>query len=150
MNSEYLIDQAKNLLPRNLGDIVRKNRELLRLEYANSYDIERLNKNIESKTYKGILVDAFLYKRVTPLTPLEPICAVGYLLKDSERIPYHTSQLKSMDIVQNIIETTSGSFYKIESLNDTQRTDTSLLLHICHVSHRDGWGSHFATAEIYY
>lgn len=150
LNSEYLIHQAKNLLPRNLDDIVRKNRELLRLEYANSHDIARLNKVIVSKTYKGILIDAFLYKRLTSLSPLEPICAVGYMLIDSEKIPYHTSQLIGMDIDQKIIETTSGSIYKIESFSDTQRTDTNLLLHICHMSHRDGWGSHFGTAEIYY
>lgn len=150
MNSSNLFQQAKDLIPKSLDDIVRKNRHLLQLEYANSDDVLKLTKRIETSSLKGTLVDAFLYKRLTKLSEVEPICAVGYLITDSGKIAFHTSQVVGVDNDQKVIATALGSHYKIESLSDTQNTDSTLLLHLCHVAHRDGWGAHFGIPEIYY
>lgn len=150
MNSSNLIQQAKNLIPKNLDDVVRKNRHLLQLEYANQEDVSKLTKRIQTTSFKGTLVDAFLYKRLIKISEVEPIYAVGYLITDAGRIAFHTSQVVGVDNDQKIIATASGSYYKIDSFADTQQTDSTLLLHICHVSHRDGWGTHFGIPEIYY
>ncbi|MBF4989462.1 hypothetical protein [Methylophilus sp. 14] len=150
MNSSNLIQQVKDLIPKSLDDIVRKNRHLLQLEYANSEDVLKLTKRIQTTSFKGSLVDAFLYKRIIKISEVEPVCAVGYLITDLGKIAFHTSQVVGLDDEQKIILTNSGSHYKIESLSDTQNTDSTLLMHICHVAHRDGWGNHFGIPEIYY
>lgn len=150
MNSSNLIKQAKDLIPESLDDIVRKNRHLLQLKYANKEDVLKLTKRIQATSFKGTLVDAFLYKRLTKLSEVEPVCAVGYLITDSGKIAFHTSQVVGLDNYQKIIATASGSYYRIDSFADTGQTDSNLLLHICHVSHRDGWGTHFGVPEIYY
>ncbi len=150
MNSSNLIQQVKDLIPKSLDEIVRLNRDILRLEYANPEDVLKLTKRIQATSFKGTLVDAFLYKRLTKLSEVEPICAVGYLITDSGKVAFHTSRVVSLDDEQKIILTNSGSHYKIENLSDTKNTDSNLLLHICHVAHRDGWGAHFGIPEIYY
>lgn len=137
-------------MPKNLDDIVRKNRDQLSLQYANSADLSRLNEKILSKNYKGTLEDVFLYKRITPLSSIQPICAVGYLSNNSFKNPYHTSQVIALDLDQYVLGTASGSFYKVESFANSDKTNTDLLLHICHVAHHDGWGPHFGIAEINY
>ena len=150
MNSSNLIKQAKDLIPKSLDEIVRLNRDILRLEYANTEDVLKLTKRIQTTSLTGTLVDAFLYKRLIKTSPVEPICAVGYLISDSGKIAFHTSQVVGVANDQKIIATASGSHYKIDSFADTRQTDSTLLLHICHVSHRDGWGTHFGISEIYY
>lgn len=150
MNDSELAIGAQQLVPKSLDDIVRINRHLLQLKYANSEDVLKLTKRIQTTSFKGTLVDAFLYKRLIKISKVEPICAVGYLITDLGQIAFHTSQVVGLDDEQKIILTNSGSHYKIESLSDTQNTDSTLLMHICHVAHRDGWGTHFGIPEIYY
>ncbi|TXI45038.1 hypothetical protein [Methylophilus sp.] len=150
MNSSNLIQQAQDLIPESLDEIVRINRDLLKLEYANSEDLSRLATRIQNTNFKGTLVEAFLYKRLTKLSEVEPICAVGYLITESGKVAFHTSRVVGVDNDQKIIVTASGSHYMISSFADTRQTDSTLLLHICHVAHRDGWGTHFGIPEIYY
>jgi hypothetical protein len=150
MNSSNITQQAKDLIPKSLDEIVRINRDMLKLEYANSEDLLKLTTRIKTTSFKGTLIDAFLYKRLTNLSEVEPICAVGYLNTDSGKVAFHTSRVVGVDNDQKIIVTASGSHYMISSFADTRQTDSTLLLHICHVAHRDGWGTHFGIPEIYY
>lgn len=145
-----MFNAAEDLIPKNLDDLIRKNRELLRLEYVNFEDLYNLSHSINIDNPKGFLEEVFLYKRITKLSFLAPICVVGYLKTDSARCAYHTSEVKFIDINRNAFVTASGSQYLIESFADRDKIDTTLLFHICHISHRDGWGSHFDVPHIYY
>lgn len=142
--------KAQQLIPRSLDDIVRKNKELLRLEYVNFSDLRPRHTQIQISNLKGTFENAFCYKRITKLSPAEPICIVGYLKTESGKIAYHTSEVVSVDVNQMAISTASGSNYLIDNLIDSDQIDSTLLLHICHVSHRDGWGPFFGTSNIFY
>lgn len=143
-------NQAEELIPKSLDDIVRNNRDELRLALVEVDDIHSLSHQINTSTFNGTFVQLFLYKRVIKACVDQPICAVGYLKTEFEKVAYHTSRVKYLDIKQKIIHTSSGNNYYFEKFVLDNKPDTTLLMHICAVSHVDGWGPHFGVPNFFY
>jgi len=150
LSNSVLFNQTQKLIPKCLADIVRKNHHQLHLAFVQFDEVHSLSKPLSNSNIKGHFAEAFLYKRVISQTNDEPICAVGYLQTSSGKIAYHTSRVVGVDGDSRLILTSTGSHYIIEKFIDVNQIDTTLLLHICAVSHLDGWGSHFGVPHIFY
>lgn len=136
-------------IPKCLDDIIKKNHQELKLQYVQLNDLFHLNKSLPITNLKGVLEDAFLYKRIIQGYPIQHTFLVGFLKSGSGKIAYHTSPIKHVDIETSTVLTTSGSHYVIHPLH-SEEPNQELLLHICHMAHRDGWGEHFGVLEVFY
>lgn len=138
------------LIPNGLDDIVRKNRSELCLEYVNWADLEHIQAPIQITNLVGIIEDAFIYKRIINAQEivLEHLFLVGFLNSGSERNAYHTSILCNINSATNVVLTSAGSNYIVKNFTDAPHLN--LLLHICSIAHRDGWGSYFGVPFIFY
>lgn len=136
-------------IPRCLDDIIKKNKEELKLEYVQLDYLSHLNKSLPITNLKGILEDAFLYKRIIQGYPIQHTFLVGFLVSDSGKNAYHTSPIKQVDLATSTVLTNSGSHYIIQSMVSGDPAQ-ELLLHICQMAHRDGWGQHFGVLEVFY
>lgn len=138
-----------DLIPKSLDDVIRRNRDQLKLERVSLNDLVHLNSNLKFTCINGVIQDAFFYKRVISAHPIEHVFLVGFIQNDEGKNAYHTSPIKYFDKQNNAVLTASGSYYLIESyLIGEPKLD--FLLHICSVAHRDNWGAFFGVLEVFY
>lgn len=145
MSDDKLNEKLRSLLPFSLDEIITENRDMLQLVYATAEDLDKINSDIPVTNFKGNLTDAFIYKRTYPRLNKQFLCLVGF----NEGHVYHTSEVISFDVANNVALTRSGSHYVVENFK-TESPDLVLLLHICYMFHRDGCGNYFGVAEIFY
>lgn len=141
--------EIAKLLPKSLDDIVRKNRDQLRLEYLKLDDLSHINKPLTITNLLGTLEDSFLYTRIVKGQKQNHAFLVGYLRSGDEKIAYHTSPLKFIDFSCQAVLTASGSNYIIKNLIE-DNPGQNLLMHICAIAYRDGWGEHFDVPHFFY
>jgi len=139
----------QNQIPRCLDDIIKKNNKELKLEYVQLNDLSYMNKSLPITNLKGVLEDAFLYKRIIQGYSIQHTFLVGFLVSDSGKNAYHTSPIKHVDLETSTVLTNSGSHYIIQPMLSGE-PKLELLLHICYMAHVDGWGKHFGVMEVFY
>lgn len=143
------ITKLIELVPKSLDDIIRKNRNELKLEYVIPDELSTLNQPFKITNLKGTIEDAFLYKRIISGNEIEHIFLVGFMKLEDDRVAYHTSPLKLIDLENRAVLTNSGSHYMITNFSNHNPIQ-DLLIHICVVAHRDGWGEHFDVPHFFY
>lgn len=113
MSNDSIVS-LQTITPKSLDDIVRKNRDQLRLEYATNQDLAKIQRPIPARFYKGSLRGAFIYKRILPAMQVEAMYLVGFMETRRETITWHTSYLEGFDPDTCMVSTASGSLYLIE------------------------------------
>ncbi|TXI45766.1 hypothetical protein [Methylophilus sp.] len=146
MEKDNLNDTLEALLPKELDDIITQNRHFMQLEYASAEDLAKMHADIPITNLRGVLTQAFVYKRIVPSKNAEYFCLVGF---NSDLVAFHTSEVVAYDNVNNVALTASGSHYVVESF-ETGAPDFNLLLHICYIFHRDGIGNYLGVTSIFY
>jgi hypothetical protein len=146
MEKDNLNDSIDAVLPKELDDIITQNRDIMQLEYASAEDLAKMHQNIAVTNLRGVLTQAFIYKRIVPSENAEIFCLVGF---NTDKEAFHTSQLVAYDNVNNVALTASGSHYVVENFK-TGAPDLLLLRHICYIFHRDGIGNYLGVTSIFY
>lgn len=146
MEKDNLNDTLEALLPKELDDIITQNRHMMQLGYASAEDLAKMHADIPITNLRGVLTQAFVYKRIVPSKNAEIFCLVGF---NNDQEAFHTSQVVAYDNVNNVALTASGSHYVVESFK-TGAPDLLLLLHICYMFHRDGIGNYFGARPVFY
>lgn len=145
MEKDNLNDSIDAVLPKKLGEIITQNRDIMRLRYASAEDLANMHMDIPVTNLKGVLTQAFFYKRIVPSKNAVVICLVGF----NNNQAFHTSKVVAYDKVKKVALTASGSHYKVKSFK-RGAPDLLLLLHICFMFHRDGIGNYFGAMPVSY
>jgi hypothetical protein len=148
MADDNFKSQLAALFPDKLDDIIKSNRNELRLEYVQVSEITAFEKELPTSPIKAVLEDAFIYKRIITLSVKEPICLVGFS-RDEVNCPRHTSAIRAYDPAKNIFQTNTGSLYQVKNFVEGE-AHQNLLLHICASAWSEGWGEHFGVPNIFY
>lgn len=145
MEKDNLNDSIDAVLPKKLGEIITQNRDIMRLRYASAEDLANMHMDIPVTNLRGVLTQAFFYKRIVPSKNAVVICLVGF----NNNQAFHTSKVVAYDKVNKVALTASGSHYKVKSFK-RGAPDLLLLLHICFMFHRDGIGNYFGAMPVSY
>lgn len=146
MEKDNLNDSIDAVLPKELDDIITQNRDIMQLEYASAEDLTKMHTDIPVTNLRGVLNQAFIYKRIVPSKNAEIFCLVGF---NADQEAFHTSQVVAYDNVNNVALTASGSHYVVETFKNGA-PDLLLLRHICYIFHRDGIGNYLGVTSIFY
>lgn len=146
MSEDNFEEALNNLLPKNLDDIIRKNRHLVQLRFPTETDLKSLEKSLVITNLKGTFSEALLYCRVSPQLDAPILCLVGY---HEQGHVLHTSRIVGFDPETNAVLTGSGSNYLIRNFIEGE-PDLQLLSFICYILHREGLGNYFGVPAVYY
>lgn len=150
MSTDNINRSLEAILPACLDDIIKINRHQLKLERVFLDSLTHLSMSFPITNLQGVLEEVFLYKRILLEKNQEAIYLVGFKQCDVDHdVAWHTSSVKGIDFENNVVLTNSGSHYLIQSFAEGE-PHLNLLLMICHMAHRDGWGNQFGIAPIYY
>lgn len=72
-------------IPKTIDDIIRVNKDKLKLEYVQFGDLLHLNKPLPMTSFKGTMEDAFLYKRIESLVFTGKRSVKSQFIKRSDR-----------------------------------------------------------------
>lgn len=145
MDKDNLTNNINASIPKKLSDLITRNRDMMRLRYASAEDLANMHMDIPVTNLKGVLTQAFFYKRIVPSKNAVVICLVGF----NNDQAFHTSKVVAYDKVNKVALTASGSHYKVKSFK-RGAPDLLLLLHICFMFHRDGFGKFLGTPHVFY
>lgn len=127
-------------IPKYLDDIIRRNREFLRLELASPEDMLTLQMPFIISNLRGNIEGGFIYKRVYPTFNKCTYFLIGRRVGGSLSSAVHTSPVIGYDRENQVILTHSGSHYLI---NEFITPDAWLLLNLCNRMNLEGLGSYF-------
>lgn len=145
MTNNSFNELIESQIPKSLDDIVRLNRDKLRLELATDKDLKELESPLVITNLKGVLTFGFIYKWVDPATGNSLFFMIGHINGEVR----HTSNLISWDPDSQAILTSSGSHYVLEKFVDPT-SYPELLLGICAWTHRIALGSFFGMPEWFF
>lgn len=143
-----LSDQLNDLIPKNLDDIIRRNRSRMRLQMASSRDLELAAGEVPHSWITGELGTVYFYKRIGSLGVVERevLTLVGY---DRNGDPYHTSSVIYFDHMRMRVLTQSRSVYSIKEIS-YQEPPEDLLMMICAMFWKDGAGEALGIPYFFY
>lgn len=127
-------------IPKDIDDIIRRNREFLRLELASPEDMLTLQMPFIISNLRGNIEGGFIYKRVYPVFNKYTYFLIGRRVGKSLSSAVHTSAVIGYDRDNQVILTQSGSHYLI---NEFVAPDTFLLMNLCNRLHLEGLGSNY-------
>lgn len=127
-------------IPKNLDDIIRFNRDFLRLELALPEDMLTLQMSFIISNLRGNIAGGFIYKRNYPVFNKCTYFLIGRRVGSSLSSAVHTSPVIGYDRDNQVILTQSGSHYLI---NEFVAPDTFLLMNLCNRLHLEGLGSNY-------
>lgn len=141
--------KLEDLIPKSIDDIIRKNRDKLRLESVEKHEMETIHRSLPITNFKGALNDVFIYRRRVLVNDISSIAAIGWV-----DTPYgvklrHTSSIVAFDPDANVILTYSGSHYIINNFLQGD-PDFSILTFICVMLHHEGIGNYFGVPPFFY
>ena len=150
MSKNKILEQTvKQIIPKDLDDIVRLRRDEFTLRLASAQEITALPPMV-SMLDSQIQVNATINEwRIICLdlhAAGKKFILTGY--NQSTNTTWGTSEVKSADIDRNLI-LTENSMYKLGSKGEGEPTP-DLLLHICNLFHQWGFGKTFGVPEIFY
>lgn len=127
-------------IPKDLDDIIRLNREFLRLELASPEDMLTLQMPFIISNLRGNIEGGFIYKRIYPVFNKCSYFLIGRRVGKPLSSAVHTSPVIGYDPENQVALTATGSHYLI---NQFIAPDPFLLLNLCGFLHQEGIGSYF-------
>lgn len=127
-------------IPKDLDDIIRRNREFLRLELASPENMVTLQMTFIISNLRGNIEGGLIYKRNYPVFNKCTYFLIGRRVGSSLSSAVHTSPVIGYDRDNQGILTQSGSHYLI---NEFVAPDTFLLMNLCNRLHLEGLGSNY-------
>ena len=127
-------------IPKDIDDIIRLNRDYLRLELASPEDMLTLQMPFIISNLRGHIEGGFIYKRVYPAFNTCSYFLIGHRVGKPLSSAVHTSPVIGYDPENQVALTHSGSHYLI---NQFIAPDPFFLLNLCGFLHREGIGSYF-------
>ncbi len=140
-------EQLQKLLPESVDDIIRKNRDELRLTLATEDELKALGEALADGpvthrlTGWNILMMHVSSERGHASSPR----LIGNVVGTGE--PWITSHVLGVDFPKGLVKT-KNSFYQVTGPRATEE-DTNLL-HICAVLHEWGFGARYGVPHIFY
>ena len=147
MTEESIKTQLKIVLPQSLDDIIRENRDELRLALATDDELKALDTTIDDSPVRHQLIkwNVLMLHAVTARGQVSSPRLVGRLVDSGES--WMTSHVVGIDTSQGLVQTTR-SLYRISGPRAGEK-DLDLL-HICATFHSWGIGVHYGVPHIFY
>lgn len=149
MNDQIFKGKLEELIPKSIDDIIRENRDKLRLEIVQKDEMETIYKNLAITNFKGVLNDVCIYRRRILINDLSSIAAIGWIDTPYGGKLRHTSSIVAYDPDSNVILTHSGSHYVINNFLEGD-PNFSILTFICAMLHHEGVGRYFGVPPFFY
>ena len=148
MTKDSFEEALEKLIPKNLDDVVRKNRENFRLALATKKELAKLESNVTEasvkctlKNWQVIMLHATLEDGAKIASPR----LVGSVVETGES--WSTSHVISMDTDKSLVKT-RNSLYRV--VGSRVREDKLDLLHICIALHQMGLGGYLGVPVFFY
>lgn len=138
--SKKLHEDFGEHIPKDLDDIIRFNREFLRLELASSEEMLMLQMPFIISNLRGNIEGGFIYKRIYPVFNKCSYFLIGRRVGNPLSSAVHTSPVIGYDPENQVALTATGSHYLI---NQFIAPDPFLLLNLCGFLQQEGIGSYF-------
>lgn len=151
MNETSVSAQLEALIPKNLDDIIRKNREKCSLHLSSRDDIAALAKIIvagqqdikdEIENWRIVCLD------VEKSVGDRALVLIGDALRAKQ--VWNTSPLVGIDLASRIVLTRSGTLYRLAGPEGAGEPPTEHLLHVCVMLHAWGSGPYLGVPHIFY
>lgn len=143
------IEQAlKKLIPKNLDDIIRKNRDKCRLALATEAELQKLESNMPDSPLRYTLTDwqvVMLHVSSEDGAPIASPRLVGSVVETGES--WITSQVVAIDRNKGLVQTANSMYRVIGPRVKEEKID---LLNICVALHQWGLGSYLGVPEFFY
>lgn len=144
-NEDQLASAIEALRPKNLDDIIRKNRDKLKLLLANETDIQNLHSDIDASNPKDIFDDWSLIAFVTKDKTYLRLIGEARSCKKTKM----TSIILKTDMRQKVVSTLSGNLYQLGTPNIGE-PDLHQRIFICTFLHDIWLGPSFGVPEFFY
>jgi hypothetical protein len=137
-------------IPETLSELVTKNKESLAIEQLQPKELKTLIKEDLIGYRKGTITDAYVISLTIDPTSCEP-CTKIHILGRHEELSnsYITSQVVAFNEDLSIVQTKSGSLYKISSYVD-EEISPQMIIHLCAFLHTWGMGKYFGIPHFYF
>ena len=151
MNSEDEIsfdfaEQFEQMIPENLDDIIRKNRELAHLRLATDDEIMELYRPISYGKTKAIFYEWRMINLYIDAIKQPQVILMGHI---GQRIIRLTSTVMQVDLDRGLVITKSGSLYQLGKPG-LGEPPPHQLMGICAVFHSWGFGPVFGVPHFFY
>lgn len=126
----------EEMMPRNLDDIIRANRNLAKLRLTSAEEVMALHAQIQPGPAKGRMEN---WRFITLSVPMGPEPVQVMLLGDQHtgHGPRISSLVRQIDLDRQLVVTNSGSLYELGQPGEGEPPELHLLT-ICSAFH--GWG----------
>ena len=147
MNQDTVEEQLKQLLPKSLDDIVRENRDQLRLALATEEELKRLQTTLPDASFRHSLTqwDILMLHVTEGDRKVSSPRLIGKLSESGES--WMTSHVVSIDTEHGLVQTRNSMYRIIGPRAEEKDLD---LLRICGALHEWGLGKHFGVPPIFY
>lgn len=149
MNDQIFKGKLEELIPKSIDNIIRENRDKLRLEIVKKNEMETTHKNLAITNFKGALNDVLIYRRRILINDSSSIAAIGLIDTPYGTQLRHTSSIVAYDSDSKVILTHSGSHYVINNFLEGD-PNFSFLTFICATLNHEGVGSYFGVPPFFY
>lgn len=151
MSQDNSITHINDLIPKNLDDIIRANRDKCRLAFATDEERQALERDLTNTaarkarhTLRGWNI--LMIHVTTGETSVSLPKLLGSVNETGQC--WITSTVKGIDTHAGLVET-ENSLYKVVGPHDSQ-PDKHLLLHVCVWVNQRGVGHYFGVPEFFY
>lgn len=144
---ESLGEQLERLLPKSLDDVLRANRDKMRLAFATHEEIQELADEVSSTGVRHAIKDwQFIVMHLTDKDPtFKSVRLFGSVTATNEA--WSTSHVVAIDMKNGLVKT-SNSTYRLDG---PQAAESELdLLHVCASLHYWNLGAMFDVPYIFY
>lgn len=147
MSGESIEEQLKKLVPKSLDDVVRKNRDQLRLAFATQEELEALAADIPATNIRHTITrwQFIVMHLATSRGPAISVRLFGWA--EEVRESWSTSHVTGVDLANGLVRT-PNSVYRISG--PRAMDDELNLLHVCASLHFWGLGEYFGVPHIFY
>lgn len=150
MSKNKTLEQAvKQIIPKDLDDIVRLRRDEFTLRLATTQDIAQLPPMVtmlDSQIQVSATINEWRIICLELHAAGKKLILTGY--NQSTHTTWGTSELRSADIDRNLA-LTQNSIYRLGTKGEGEPMP-DLLLHICYLFNMWGFGNRFGVPEIFY
>jgi hypothetical protein len=148
MTTEPIEQALKKLIPKNLDDIIRKNREKFRLALATEDELVNLEANVPDSPVRHTLTNwqvIMLHATLEDGAKIASPRLVGSVAGTGES--WFTSHVGGIDRGKGLVQTANSVYRVIGPRVEEEKID---LLNICVALHQWGLGSSFGVPEFFY
>lgn len=147
MSHKHFEESLNQLIPKHLDDVLRKNRNQMRLALATSEEIQELAADVpETHIRHSLSRWQFVVMHVTNgASPAKSVRLFGWA--DDIGESWSTSNVTGIDLSRGLVRTANSTY----ALAGPRATEEQLdLLHVCASLHQWRLGEHFGVPHIFY